>query len=264
MLSDRRTFLRRLAGVGAGVRELILIAFLYVAYTMSRLLASDDATPAFHRARVLRHIEEAIGLNWEHAINVFFVRHDTIGLLACYWYSTAHYIVTPAVLVWLYFKGRHTYIPARRALAVATLIALALYLMLPTAPPRMMGHYADVLSLHSDQGWWGTDASAPRGMGHLTNELAAFPSLHAGWSLWCAVALQRHARFRVTKVLGWAGALTTVIAVLGTANHWVLDVVVGWMVVIAGFVAVNAFTPRLQAASPPEAPLGTEAHQLTT
>jgi len=256
--------LRRLAGIGAGVRELILIAVLYVAYTASRLLASNDAGPAVSRAKALRRIEQAIELDWEHPINAFFVRHDTIGLLSCYWYSTAHYVVTPAVLVWLYLKGRHAYIPARRALVVATLIALALYLMLPTAPPRMLGHYVDVLSIHSDQGWWGADASAPRGMGHLTNELAAFPSLHAGWSLWCAVALQRHARFRVTKVLGWAGALATAIAVLGTANHWVLDVVVGWMVVIGGFVAVNAFTPRLQGVSPVEAPLGTEAQQLTT
>jgi len=261
--TDRRTVLRRLAGIGAGVRELILIAVLYVAYTASRLLASNEAAPAFHRAQVLRRIEESIELDWEHALNVFFVHHNTLALLSCYWYSTAHYIVTPAVLVWLYFKGRHAYIPARRALIVATLIALALYLMLPTAPPRMMDHYVDVLSIHSDQGWWGADASAPRGMGQLTNQLAAFPSLHAGWSLWCAVALQRHARLRVIKVLGWAGALATAIVVLGTANHWVLDVVVGWMVVIGGFVAANAFAPRLQVASPVEAPLGTEAQQLT-
>jgi membrane-associated phospholipid phosphatase len=250
--------------VGAGVRELILIAVLYVAYTSSRLLASNAQDPAMHRAKVLLRIERAIELDWEHAINAFFARHDLLGLLSCYWYSTAHYIVTPAVLIWLYFKGRHAYIPARRALVVATLIALALYLMLPTAPPRMMDHYVDVLAQHSDQGWWGADASAPRGMGHLTNELAAFPSLHAGWSLWCALALHRHARYKVIKVLGWAGALTTAIVVIGTANHWMLDVVVGWMVVIAGFVAVASFTPRLHLASSTETKLGTEARQLTT
>jgi hypothetical protein len=249
--------------VGAGVRELILVAILYVAYTSSRLLASNAEEPAIHRAKVLLRIERAIELDWEHAINNFFVHHDLIGLLACYWYSTAHYIVTTVVLVWLYFKGRHAYIPARRALVVATVLALAFYLMLPTAPPRMLDHYVDVLSMHSDQGWWGADASAPRGMGHLTNELAAFPSLHAGWSLWCALVLQRNARFRATKILGWAGAFITAIVVIGTANHWVLDVVVGWMVVIAGVVAVAAFTPRLHLASSSEATLGTEARQLT-
>lgn len=259
MPTDRRTVLRRLAGLGAGVRELILVGVLYVGYTSSRLLADNDEGPAIHRAKELLGIERAIELDWEHAANAFFVRHETIGLLSCYWYSTAHYIVTAVVLAWLYFKGPGAYLPARRALVVATLFALAFYLMLPTAPPRFIHGYADVLSLHSSQGWWGSDASAPRGLGHLTNELAAFPSLHAGWSLWCALVLQRNARLRVVKVLGWCGAFITAAAVVGTANHWVLDVLVGWMVVFGGVVAVSAFTPRLVVPSPVEAPLGTEA-----
>ena len=55
--------------------------------------------------------------------------------------------------------------------------------MLPTAPPRLFGGYTDVLALTSADGWWGGDASAPKGLGGLTNQLAAFPSLHAGWAL---------------------------------------------------------------------------------
>lgn len=241
----RRTFWRRLAPVGAGLRELVLITVLYVGYTSSRLLASDDREAAVHRANELLRIERAVRLNWEHPINEFFVRHDTIGLLACFWYATAHYIVTAGVLAWVYFKGRDAYIPARRALMVATIFALTLYLMLPTAPPRFMDGFTDVLALHADQGWWGGDASAPKGMGHMTNELAAFPSLHAGWSLWCALVLQRFATWRIVKVLGWLGAFVTAAVVVGTANHWVLDVMVGWMVVIGGVVAVWELTPRL-------------------
>lgn len=258
MPTDRRTVLRRLAGLGAGVRELILVAVLYVAYTSSRLLASNAQAPAVHRAKVLLRIERAVELDWEHAVNQFFVRHDTIGLLSCYWYSTAHYILTTVVLVWLYFKGRDAYLPARRALAVGTVLALALYLMLPTAPPRFIHGYVDVLAIHSSQGWWGADASAPRGMGDLTNQLAAFPSLHCGWSLWCALMLHRNVRSRIIKTLGWLGAGLTAVVVVGTGNHWMLDVLVGWMVVIGGVVAVSAFTPTLPVASPVEAPLGRE------
>lgn len=242
---ERRTLRHRLAPVGAGLREFLLITVLYTGYFFSRWLASDNKDAAIHRAQELLRIEQAVRLNWEHWINDFFVRHDTIGLLACFWYATAHYIVTLTVLVWLYFKGRDAYLPARRALMVATVLALALYLMLPTAPPRFLEGYTDVLALHSDQGWWGADASAPKGMGHLTNELAAFPSLHAGWSLWCALVLQRHARWRIVKVFGWVGAFITAAVVIGTANHWVLDVLVGWMVTIAGVVAVWELTPKL-------------------
>lgn len=240
-----RTLRQRLTPVGQGLREVVLIACLYIGYTSSRLLASDNRAAAVHRAKELLRIEHAVGVNWEHTANAFFVRHDAIGLFASFWYATAHYIVTLGVLVWLYFKGRDAYLPARRALMVATILALTLYLMLPTAPPRFLAGYSDVLALHADQGWWGSDASAPKGMGHLTNELAAFPSLHAGWSLWCAMVLQRHARWWIVKVLGWVGAFVTAAAIVGTANHWVLDVLVGWMVTVAGVVAVWELTPKL-------------------
>jgi len=240
-----RTRWRRLAPVGTGLREFLLIVVLYVAYDGSRLLASDNRDAAVDRAKVLLRIERAVRLDWERSINAFFVRHDTFGLFASFWYAAAHYILTAGVLIWLYFKGRDAYVPARRALMVATVLALTLYLMLPTAPPRFLHGFTDVLALHADQGWWGADASAPKGMGNFTNELAAFPSLHAGWSLWCALVIQRYARWRIVKVLAWGGAFLTGLSVIGTGNHWVLDVLVGWMVAIAGVVAVWELTPKL-------------------
>lgn len=225
-----------------GLREVVLVGALYVAYTSSRLLASNDQGAALDRAHVLVLIEQTLKMNWEHGFNQFFLHHDVIALLGCYWYSTAHYIVTLVVLVWLYFQGPKNYLPARRSITVATVLALCLYLMLPTAPPRFVDGYIDILSIHSNQGWWGADASAPKGMGNLTNELAAFPSLHAGWSLWVALVLQRVAKHRWLRVLGWLHAGITAAVVIGTANHWVLDVLVGWLAIIGGEVAVAAFT----------------------
>ena len=48
------------------------------------------------------------------------------------------------------------------------------------------------MAQYSSYGWWGGDASAPRGMGGLTNQYAAMPSLHVGWALWCGVMLLRY------------------------------------------------------------------------
>lgn len=252
----RPSLWRRLAGVRAGIRELLFVTVLYVAYTSSRLLASDDMSQAKSRAHQILSIERAVDLDIERPLNQFFVHHDVIGLLGCYWYSTAHYILTLVVLVWLYARGRERYLPARRALLIGTVLALALYLMLPTAPPRFFPHlYDDVLLLHSNQGWWGADASAPKGMGDLTNQLAAFPSLHCGWSLWVAIFVWRNVRNWVVRILAALSAAATAIAVIGTGNHWILDVIVGWMVIIAGVVSVSAFTPRpivLEAASADE------------
>ena len=107
-----------------------------------------------------------------------------------------------------------------------------------------MDGYVDVLQLSSAHGWWGGEASAPRGLGGYTNQLAAFPSMHAGWALWVAWVLQREVRNRpvplpALPVLGWTHAVITALVIVGTGNHWVLDAVGGWVVVAAAFVAVR-------------------------
>ena len=228
-----------------GVLELALVLSLWVAYSLSRLFADAAMGPALARAHDLLHIERHLGIHWELSLNRLFIDHDAIGLIGSYWYATLHYIVTGAVLLWLYRLGTRSYVPARRALAVATILGLVAYLLMPTAPPRFLGGYVDVLSLHAADGWWGSDASAPRGLGGLTNELAAFPSLHAGWALWVAMSVQRHARWRWLKVLGWAYAAGTAVVIVGTGNHWVIDVIVGWLVVVAGSLAAEGLpSPR--------------------
>ena len=221
-----------------GAWELGLVLVLYVAYSASRLLANGSMGPAVERAGELLHLERLLLLDWESSLNELFVEVRAVGVFGSFWYATAHYVVTAVVLVWLYRQGAVRYVPARRALVAATLLALTVYLLMPTAPPRLSPGFVDVLELHSAQGWWGGDASAPKGLGGLTNQLAALPSLHAGWALWVAVMLQRHAR-PPWRLLGWLHAGITAVVVVGTGNHWVLDVVTGWAVVVLGFAVVR-------------------------
>jgi membrane-associated phospholipid phosphatase len=224
------------------VREIALIGALYLFYCLSRTFAEDDLAPAQERAGDLLHLERVLHLDWEYSINHWFADHAWAAVPASYWYASAHYVVTLAVLVWLFRKGAAHYSPARWALVVSCLIALACYLLLPTAPPRLTGGgYLDVLSLHSNVGWWGADASAPKGMGQLTNELAAFPSLHAGWALWVALVVRRNTRNLWLCGLAWTHAVITAVVVVGTGNHWILDVAVGWAVVIVAMWLVDPY-----------------------
>jgi hypothetical protein len=225
--------------VRAGL-ELLLILGFWVVYSLARLLADTNMQPALERADELVHVESIIGIQWEFALNQLFTDHRVLGLVGSYWYATAHYVVTGSVLVWLWFLGADRYGPARRALAFGTLLALLAYILLPTAPPRFIGGYVDVLSLHAADGWWGADASAPRGLGGLTNELAAFPSMHAGWALWVALALQFYATRKWVRVLGWVYALGTAVVIIGTGNHWVIDALVGWMVIVLAWAVAQA------------------------
>jgi hypothetical protein len=225
---------------GRGIREVALIGGLYLFYCVTRTFAEDDLGEAQRSAASLLHLERVLHLDWELSINHWFAAHPVVAVPACFWYASAHYVVTLAVLVWLFRKGPAAYVPARWALVVACLIALACYLLLPTAPPRLMGTgYVDVLSLHANVGWWGADASAPKGMGQLTNQLAAFPSLHAGWALWVALVVRRNTRSHWLRGLAWMYAVGTAAVVIGTGNHWVLDVAIGWAVVIVAMWLVD-------------------------
>ena len=76
-------------------------------------------------------------------------------------------------------------------------------------------------------------------MGQLTNELAAFPSLHAGWALWVALVVRRSTRNYWARGLAWSHAAITAIVVIGTGNHWILDVAVGWALVIVAMWLVD-------------------------
>ena len=175
------------------MREIALIGGLYLFYCVTRTFAEDDLGPAQDRAGDLLHLERVLHLDWEHSINNWFVAQRLgggPGLLLVRRGPLRRDAVRAGLAV---PQGPGHYAPARWALVVSCLIALACYLLLPTAPPRLLGGgYIDVLSLHSGDGWWGADASAPKGMGQLTNELAAFPSLHAGWALWVALVVRRY------------------------------------------------------------------------
>nr|WP_245916911.1 phosphatase PAP2 family protein [Nocardioides gansuensis] len=208
-----------------------MLAGLYLAYAVSRIFADDALAPAVDRARALLQLEHLAGLDVEAAVSGWFVDNPLAGLLASYHYATAHYVVTAVVLVWLFRRHRPVYARARTALVAATVLALAAYLLLPTAPPRLMAGWTDVLALHADSGWWGEAASAPQGLGWMTNQLAAFPSMHAGWALWVALAVSATTASRAARTLAWSHAGLTAFVVVGTGNHWVLDVVAGWAVV---------------------------------
>ena len=239
-----------------GAIELAFLSVLYVGYSASRLLASNDFAPARGRALDVLAFEKSWRIDAESWLNDKFVQYDWLGLFGSYWYATTHYIVTAVVLVWIYRRSASEYVTARRALVFSTIMGLSFYLVMPTAPPRMIsGVYVDVLSLHSAAGWWGADASAPKGLGGMTNELAAFPSLHAGWALWVAIVLIRANVHRIVQVLGLAYAAIMTIVIVGTGNHWVLDAVVGWLVVLAAFGGVIAWERRSPVVAHEDAPI---------
>ncbi|MEU6080668.1 phosphatase PAP2 family protein [Streptomyces sp. NPDC047108] len=219
--------------------ELSLIAVVYAAYSAGRLLARGDTGLAVDHGLAILRIEKALYLNAEHPLNRLFTDYASLGVPADFAYASLHYLVTPAILVWLWKRRAAHYRIARTWLMASTLIGLIGFTLLPTCPPRLLaeGHgFVDTMAQYSSYGWWGGEASAPRGLGGLTNQYAAMPSLHVGWALWCGVMLWRHGRTPLARAAGIAYPLLTTIVVMGTANHYFLDAVAGAAVMGIGFL----------------------------
>lgn len=231
--------------VGRVLRELALIGGLYLAYSMARLLASDDGAVALRHGRDVLALERWTWTDVEASWNTVLSGHQSLSVLAGYWYATMHYVVTAAVLVTLWRRSHHHYLHMRRVLVGATGIALVVYILYPTAPPRMMHGYVDVLASTSGWGWWGASASAPRGLGDLTNELAAMPSMHVGWALWCTIAVVSITRSPWIRLAACAYVCATTLVVVATANHWFLDAVVGAAVTGGVWLLAVRTAPRV-------------------
>jgi hypothetical protein len=222
-----------------GLRELLLIAFVYSIYDTSRFFVEGRQATAFAHAVGVLHLEGALDVAWEQAVNNALSAHRILAVSADYLYATLHYIVTPLVLVWLWRRHRNDYNRARTTLMVATVLGLIGFTLLPVAPPRMLPGFVDTMAQYSNFGWWSADASAPRGVGQFTNEFAAMPSLHVGWALWCGWQLVRHGRHRITQLAGVLYPALMVIIVVATGNHYLLDAVAGIAVVLLAGMTVG-------------------------
>ncbi|MFD9566502.1 phosphatase PAP2 family protein [Streptomyces sp. NPDC059994] len=219
--------------------ELPLIAIVYAAYSAGRLLVSGSESQAVDHGLAILRMEKYLHINAEHPLNRLFTRTPSLGIPADFAYASLHYLVTPAILVWLFRRRPVQYRAARTWLMLSTLMGLIGFSLLPTCPPRLLdaSHgFVDTMAQYSSYGWWGGDASAPRGMGGMTNQYAAMPSLHVGWALWCGVMLWRFGGRRWTRALGVAYPLTITFVVMGTANHYLLDAVAGAVVMGLGLL----------------------------
>ncbi|MGW1530633.1 phosphatase PAP2 family protein [Streptomyces aureus] len=219
--------------------EVPLILLVYGAYTAGRLLAKGDTSGAVDHGLAILRVEKALRLNAEHPLNRLFTREAWLGIPADFWYASLHYVVTPAILIWLFRSRKVLYRAARTWLWTSTFIGLIGFTLLPTCPPRLLSPehgFVDTMAQYSAYGWWGGEASAPRGMGGMTNQYAAMPSLHVGWALWCGVMLWRHGRTPAARVAAVVYPLFTTIVVMGTANHYFLDAAAGVVVMGAGLL----------------------------
>uniref|UniRef100_UPI000B18F571 phosphatase PAP2 family protein n=1 Tax=Peterkaempfera griseoplana TaxID=66896 RepID=UPI000B18F571 len=105
-------------------RELLLLALIYAAYDGSRLVVAGDLQEALRNGHALLRAESWLHLAPEHWLNAVFTRHSWLAIPADFSYATLHYLVTPAVLVWMWRRHREHYRRARTWLGISTVLGL--------------------------------------------------------------------------------------------------------------------------------------------
>jgi len=231
-------------------QEIAIIAIGYWLYTLGRNAIPEQATIALRHGRSVQHLQDVLHLNFELSLNRFVARNEWLAQGMDYYYATLHFIITIAVMVWLFRRRPHVYRGARTALVATTLFGLLGFYLYPLAPPRLMPQfdYVDTLSkFHT----WGSLADPS--VAQHSNQFAAMPSLHIAWALWCALAIYACAWRKWVRIIALIYPLGTLFVIVGTANHFVIDAVGGVVVVILGFGVQwlmsghGAFTPPLDA-----------------
>jgi hypothetical protein len=222
--------------------EVLLIAISYWTYSLVRNAGPEQKAQAMRNAHWIWDVEQSMGLAFEKAVNhaVDSVTWLVVGMN--YYYATLHFIMTIGVLVWLFRRHPGRYASARLTIFTTTAFALVGFYFFPLAPPRLMhgGDFVDTVAVHHT---WGSMASG--NLAHVSNQFAAMPSMHIGWSLWCGLTIAMLAKHRWVKVLGLLYPAATLVVIISTANHFWLDAVGGMVCLAVGFLVSYAVYGRL-------------------
>jgi PAP2 superfamily len=213
-------------------QELLGGAIAYGLYGVVRNGAPARRDAALAWASDVLDIERTLHVAVERAVNQAVASVKWLALGVNYYYATLHFIVTIGVLGWLYRRHPRRYRGLRAVLCTTSLLALIGFWAFPLAPPRMLpaaGFVDTVVVFHTWGSWASGDIAA------ASNQLAAMPSLHFAWSLWCGLVLLRLASRRVVRLAGALYPLVTLAVIIGTANHFLLDAVGGGAVLLVGF-----------------------------
>jgi hypothetical protein len=217
--------------------EILTILIFYELYSLVRNSQEATAAHAFRNAETLVDIEQAVRLYFEHGFQQLFLHSTQFVRFLNVYYGTAHFIVTAYVLGWLWWRYPSSYRDARWVLAATTGLALIGFVFYPVMPPRLMPHHANsyeyIDTLRTIGGLWNFD-SGP--IARLSNPYAAMPSLHFGWSTWCALVVWPRLRSWPIRALAVTHPVLTFVAIVATANHWWIDALAGGALLAIGWV----------------------------
>lgn len=260
-------------------REVVYVALVYFGYSAVRNQfgsgAGDVVDPdaAFHHAEAIIQLERNMGLYFEQALQRWYLDLPGDGLVRVWniYYGVLHFVVAAFALVWLFRAAPERYRLWRNTLAFTTLLALVGFASFSLMPPRLLDDpgiyggcqvsadtsvddletrgvtvgespcdefgYVDTVAVHGGWASFGSDEMAA-----VSNQYAAMPSMHIGWSTWCALVLAPLIRRRWLRALAIAYPVVTLFDIIVTGNHYWIDGLGGLLCLGVGYLLARLLT----------------------
>ena len=218
-------------------RQLAIWFGFAVLYQLARGLADRNPSRAFHNGYQVIDIETRVAHRlYELTFQQFVDQRHLLETAVSWTYWNSEFTVVGLAILWVYLRRHDAFVGFRNSILLANLIGLLGYVLMPTAPPRLLG--VGFVDQHRD------------GLVSLAaNPYAAMPSLHAADALIVGVVL-----FMVCR-RWWAKAFWAVwpawvwFAVMATGNHFWLDCIAGiFVAIVAMSVVYNTRVRRALAA----------------
>jgi hypothetical protein len=220
--------------------EILAILAFYIVYSAVRNANEGDATQAYENARRIIDLQRALGIFHEETLQDWALQFRPIVIAANYFYGSLHFVVTIWAGVFL-FRGFSDHYPLmRNALALTTALALVGFILMPLMPPRLLpAEYGVVATLARYPTFWSFNSGA---MSRVSNQFAAMPSVHVAWALWCALVFVPRVRSRAARAAAITYPVATVIVIVLTGNHYLLDAAGGAVVLAIGWAIAARLT----------------------
>jgi hypothetical protein len=218
----------------------IVLAVIAV-YFLARGAAPDRVDDAVALSVQLVALEQRLGIFVEPAIQDASIRYHWVQEVANFTYAYLHFPVLAAVGVWLWWRGRDRFVFLRNVMVASMLIGLVFYYTLPAAPPRLMALHGHDLGF-TDTVFGGNTAVSYDQPSWIRNDFAAVPSFHFGWILLASLAIWVNTRDRRLRALAVALSLLMSWAIVASANHYFLDMVLGGAVIAVAWIIAGRLT----------------------
>lgn len=239
--------------------EVLLAGVFYLVYSFVRNTfgaGAESRTIAFRHARNVIKIEDTIGLWFEPELQRWYLDLPHHGFIRAWniFYGTAHFVVTIGVLIYAFHKAPAIYRYARTMLAATTTLALFGFAAFTLMPPRLLdvdSEYGACKGQGTDchgygiidtiDRWGGLWKFGKGGMSAVSNQYAAMPSLHFGWSTWCAITVVLVVGRGRARWLAFLYPAATLFCILVTGNHFWLDAFFGAVALALGWLVAAGF-----------------------